>query len=124
MPIPPLNSNGLLPEGVHDCTIPEIERSFGWNDHRNQLLQRFKDCVSSEIRPKFPDPLYFDGSFVTDKDTPLDIDIVLELTSSPDARKWRGLQFMIGHQARLMTDYNVHFWINLPGRNNFCQFFQ
>ncbi len=31
---------------------------------------------------------------------------------------------MQNHQNRLMSQYSVHFWINLPGRNDFSEFFQ
>lgn len=124
MPIPDLNTHGLLPTGVHDCTIPEIETSFGWNSHRVGLLEGFKDFLTKEINGKFACPVYFDGSFVTDKDEPEDIDVVLELSSLPDAVKYQGLVFMQQHQSRLMKDYRVHFWINLPGSNDLCSFFQ
>ena len=124
MPIPQLEPTGLLPRGVHNCTIAEIEGSFGWNNHREELLNQFKNCLFAEIRPLFPDPLYFDGSFITDKEIPDDVDVVLDLVNSPDARKWQGLKFMRDHQTRLMQDYRVHFWVNLPSGNDFCRFFQ
>lgn len=124
MAIPGFDSHGLLPSGVHQCTLTEIEQALCWNPHRQTLIQKFKICLSKEIRPLFPDPLYFDGSFITDKDLPDDIDVVLELSNSPDARKWQGLMFMQTHQQRLMVDYRVHFWINLPGDNDFSHFFQ
>ena len=124
MPIPDLNSHGLLPSGVHDCSIPEIEAQFGWNGHRAGLLSDFKICFKNEIHVNFPYPLFFDGSFVTDKENPDDIDVVLDLCNVPDSTKYQGLMFMQQNQARLMSKYRVHFWINLPGNNDFCGFFQ
>ena len=83
MPIPSLSIHGLLPAGVYDCTVQEIEDTFGWNEHRKHLLDRFKDCLENKIRSRFPEePVYFDGSFVTDKEDPGDIDIVLEMQHS------------------------------------------
>lgn len=122
--IPSLDSHGLLPGGIHDCSVSDIERAFGWNPHRLDLLDKFKNCLIGEIRPKFSEPIYFDGSFVTDKEIPDDIDMVLELNNSPDATKWQGLVFLRDQQSRLMKDYRVHFWINLPGNSDFCHFFQ
>jgi len=124
LPIPKLNKNGLLPTGIHDCSIAEIEEVFCWNSHRLDLLGKFRSCFAREIRSQFLEPVYFDGSFVTDKDTPDDIDLVLELTRAPDAQKWQGLKFLRDHQKRLMADYRVHFWVNLPGADDFSHFFQ
>ena len=53
MPIPELNQNGLLPRGVHDCTLVEIADFFGVNAHRRQLCQNFVTCLEQEIRPVF-----------------------------------------------------------------------
>ncbi len=124
MPIPQLQDNGLLPSGVHECSFDDIALSFAWNQHRKQLFDSFLVFVKSELRPKFPDPIFFDGSFVTDKPSPDDTDVVLDLKDAPDERKWRGLQFMHEHQPRIKLLYGVHFWVNLPGANDFAAFFQ
>jgi hypothetical protein len=29
MPIPPLDEDGLLPEGIHECSLEEIRARFG-----------------------------------------------------------------------------------------------
>lgn len=124
MPIPNLDMHGLLPHGVHRCSLGEIGARFTWNQHRALLFSRFINFLSNELRPKFPDPFFFDGSFVTDKETPEDTDVVLDLCNAPDARKWQGFEYMRNHQSRIMTDYSVHFWVNLPGNNDFSSFFQ
>ena len=124
MPIPALNSHGLLPSGVHNCTLSEIVSCFGWNEHRKRLLGDFSKFLKNEIQTMFSEPLFFDGSFVTDKELPDDIDVVLDLCHAPDAMKWKGLDFMIKHQSRLKNLYNVDFWVNLPGNNDFSVFFQ
>ncbi len=126
MPVPALNSHGLLPPGVHDCLVGEIDSAFTWNPHRQDLFNKFVACLSHEIRPRFPDPLIFDGSYVTDKDLPDDIDVVLDLSAASKAHAYDGLIFMRTEQPRLMSDYRIHFWVNLPGlgHNDFCDFFQ
>ena len=123
MPIPALDLHGLLPQGTHDCTLQEIEDAFAWNDDRRLLLQKFRDCLAQEIRPRFTEPIYFDGSFVTDKEQPNDIDMALDLTASPDEQRLAGVDFMVGHQERLMADYSVHFFVDLPGGNRFQDYF-
>ena len=126
MPIPGLNQNGLLPRGVHDCTLDEIAGSFAENPHRKQLFQNLVACLKQEIRPVFVHPIFVDGSFVTDKDEPEDVDIVLDLKGASDEQKWQGLMFMTVRQHRFRQEYNVHFWINFdtPNSSDFTEYFQ
>ena len=126
MPIPELNQNGLLPRGVHDCTLAEIAGVFGANEHRRRLCQNLVACLEQEIRPLFAYPILVDGSFVTDKDEPEDIDIVLDLKEASDEQKWQGLTLMNKKQRQFLHKYNIHFWINFdaPGFSDFSTFFQ
>lgn len=126
MPIPELNQNGLLPTGVHDCTLAEIAGFFGANAHRKRLCQNLVACLEQDIRPLFSHPILVDGSFVTDKDEPEDIDIVLDLKEASDEQKWQGLTFMNKKQRQFLHEYNIHFWINfhVPGFPDFSTFFQ
>lgn len=76
---PALESNGLLPPGIHRCTGGEIKATFvdkfpgsttrpklidGWRLHRRALAE-----ISS------PRHQWVDGSFVTSKQDPADIDV-------------------------------------------------
>jgi hypothetical protein len=124
MPIPNFDLHGLLPQGIHDCTVSEIEERLTWNLLRTQLLSKFKDFLSNEIQPRFTDPVFFDGSYVTNKEYPQDIDVVLDLRQSSRAQQLDGLIYMQESQAYLMDQYSVHFWINLAGSNDFSAFFQ
>ena len=124
MPIPTLEPNGLLPTGIHDCSLADISQQFTWNDHRSGLFSRFLSFLNTELKPQFPYPIYFDGSFVTDKELPDDTDVVLDLSNATDEHKWHALMFMRTHQNRIMEVYRVHFWINFPGSNDFSAFFQ
>ena len=125
MPIPDLDEHGLLPPGIHDCSLAEMKAKFVWNDRRRQLMCSFVRFLRSEIDNVFDGPVCADGSFVTDKECPNDIDVVLELLDASDAQKWQGLVLMLEHQARIQHQYGgVHFWVNLPGRNDFAAFFQ
>ena len=84
------------------------------------------DCLDQEVRPQFVQPIFVNGSFVTDKDEPEDIDIVLDLRGAADDQKWRGLMFMNQNQQQFLHKYNVHFWINFdtPQSSDFSEFFQ
>ena len=125
MSIPKFDKHGLLPRGIHDCTLIEIGNLLARNSHRQNLFKNLTNCIYNEIRPLFYEPIYINGSFVTDKKYPDDIDVVLDLRDTSDRRKWKGLEFMANHQSRLLHKYRVDFWVNLPPiRNDFSAFFQ
>jgi hypothetical protein len=123
MPIPDFNQHGLLPVGLHDCTLDEIQAKMTWSDRRAYLFNRLTQCINVELAPRFSLNLYVDGSFVTDKEDPDDTDIVLDLVGQDNATCWLGLMFYTDHGPRLKAEYDVHFLINLPGNNDFVQFF-
>lgn len=124
MPIPKLDEHGLLPAGAHDCSLEEMTARFAWNDHRQRLMYAFARFLRSEIDDVFDFPVYADGSFVTDKEHPEDIDVVLELSDGSDAQKWRAFMYMHEHQDRIRHQYDVDFWVKLARFNDFIAFFQ
>ena len=87
MPIPNLNHHGLLPAGIHDCTIADIAAKLCWNDHRWRMLADFVTCLEIEIRPVVHEPIIVDGSFVTIEEYPKDIDIAIDLVNLTSSRR-------------------------------------
>ena len=88
VPIPPLDSNGYLPPGIRECTLPEIEAAFATSIHRGKLfdgLVRYADLLRSCGVLRF---LYVNGSFTTSKADPGDVDVVVEY---PPAAMFRPL---------------------------------
>ncbi len=80
--IPNLDGHGLLPPGVFECTLPEIEARYCWNEQRRMLWSDLQRFLSQEWRPLALDcPLLVDGSFVRGKPIPDDIDVVADLSS-------------------------------------------
>ncbi|NOT59232.1 MAG: hypothetical protein HOP19_03295 [Acidobacteria bacterium] len=82
MPIPNLNEDGLLPEGIHDCTLEEIGAQFGRfvvSERRVRLFTQLGELVAEEQRAGIAVAVMVDGSFVTDKPEPGDIDLVIVL---------------------------------------------
>ena len=124
MPIPAFDRYGLLPPGVHDCSLTEIASRFGTNRHRQRLISLFSDFHAAELRPQFEEPVYVDGSFVTDKEIPNDVDVTLDLSrTSEESTRVRGVLLML-RQRHLMERYSVHFWVSLSGYNDFTAFFK
>ena len=87
MPIPALNSDGCLPPGVFDCTLPELRGRFGKSlggDHRSRLFARLEELFQTMQRSGLFAALLVDGSFVTAKLAPNDIDLVALLLPGHD----------------------------------------
>ena len=87
MAIPPLNEQGWLPEGIHDCTIEEAAARFGGfqrSDRRPQLWARFVEFVREAQADGLINAIIVDGSFVTAEPLPHDIDLVLVLSAQQD----------------------------------------
>jgi len=77
MAIPAFNTDGFLPEGVHLATDAEVTFRFGTgNRRRNWLAMRVRRWteLARAVKAK---RLLIDGSFVTDKEEPNDVDAVV-----------------------------------------------
>jgi hypothetical protein len=82
LPIPELNDEGLLPPGLHLVTLEEVESRFGKEPQvRSTLYQRLVEFVGL-ARYVEAHRLFIGGSFVTTKQEPGDIDIVIWLGES------------------------------------------
>lgn len=87
MSIPPLNDRGLLPEGIHDCSLEELRTPFGsfqGNDRRPRLWAALSAFVTELKAAGVGAVLLIDGSFVTAKSTPEDVALILLLPASHD----------------------------------------
>lgn len=124
MPIPNLDAHGLLPAGVHNCTLMEIEAVFAGNVHRRRLYRGFASCFKDELRARFAAPILVDGSFVTSAEAPNDVDVVLDAMQASREDQRQCLRFWSSHRRRLMSEYRVDLWPNLPGGEDMAAFFQ
>src|SRR5688572_16803624 len=87
MAIPALTAEGYLPEGVHDCTLDELRGRFGQfqgSDARCRWFDRLQSFVRDAAATGFVNSIIVNGSFVTSKDIPNDIDLVLVLKRGHD----------------------------------------
>ncbi len=81
LPIPSLSQSGLLPPGDHECTLAEVEATFVYNVRRRNLWQQLLSYLNELRSFDRITAIYLDGSFVTDKAAPGDIDIVVKFES-------------------------------------------
>lgn len=89
MAIPALNTDGLLPEGIHSCGFDEIKARFGRfqdSDQRPQLFGRLEELMAELRKSSLIVALVVNGSFVTAKAAPNDVDVLIVLKSGHD---WR-----------------------------------
>ena len=74
---PAIDDGGYIPP-IQTCTEAEVVRWFGFNDHRRELVERIRNWISL-ARAVQARRLLLDGSFVTAKDEPGDVDAVVLL---------------------------------------------
>ena len=78
-PIPPFRPDGYLPEGVHVCSEADVIFRFGSSSRqRRRLALRLRRWIELG-RQVGARRLLVDGSFVTAKEEPQDIDTVILL---------------------------------------------
>ena len=87
MAIPEFNDHGWLPAGIHDCTLEEAGARFGAfqaSDRRPQLWAKFVEFLHEAKGCGLVEAVLMDGSFVTSKPDPNDIDLVLVVAAHHD----------------------------------------
>ena len=87
MAIPTLNQQGFLPEGIHDCTIEEAQARFGVfqaSDRRPQLWAKLREFLREAKACGIVEAVLLDGSFVSSKPAPNDIDLILVVPAAHD----------------------------------------
>jgi hypothetical protein len=124
MALPTLDGHGLLPAGIHPGNEADLRDRFCWNSHRQQLFIQLIAFLA-ELRKDFPtEQVYVDGSFVTDKEFPSDVDLVLDGSMTRRAQLWKAVGMMQLDQNNIKAKYGVDFWVDIPGGNSFTSFFQ
>lgn len=85
--LPPLDPEGFLPLGVHNVTLEEVRERFGQfqsSDRRPRLFEKLEEYVDVARRSGVVVRLIIDGSFVTAKADPEDIDLVAVVKADHD----------------------------------------
>ena len=124
--LPTFRKSGLLPQGIHHCKWEEFLSVFTLNEHRQQQSEGSRKGL--EVLHKHGcSVVYIDGSFVTTKPFPNDVDVAFD-NSSMD---WKG--FKRHHPEFFDTKigdiiqkekYSSHFFACNPFETYFIDFFQ
>jgi len=108
MPIPDFDDN-VLPEGVHDCTVAEVEARFGRfqrTDRRMRLTDKLKQYFEAARQSGIVKAVIVDGSYTTAKDDPEDVDLIAVLVDEFDsAQELRPYQRNVIDKAAVRRDY-------------------
>lgn len=113
-------NSGLLVPGEHKITIDEFEKMFVYNDRRKEIYGGFQKLIAifTEIKCSH---VYADGSFVTKKPYPSDIDVCWQMHQDIGQRmlqltKLKGICAQIFKQDR---DYiKEHFFADVFPAND------
>jgi hypothetical protein len=78
---------GLLPPGDHEATLSEIKERFCWN-YRRTVIYNGLEYVVGELTNQRVTIIWVDGSFVTSKERPRDVDVACEVPAGGDPATW------------------------------------
>jgi hypothetical protein len=117
MPIPHLTAGGELPPGIHSATLQEVEGVFGSNNNqRRSLMKGLKEAIAL-LKAGNVSKVFIDGSFVSDKDEPNDVDgcwsSIDVVASKLDPRFWDfadEVDFQ-NKRASLKQEFGIDFYI-------------
>ena len=73
--IPPFTGAGCLPVGVHIASREEFRARFLWNAYRDRLFETALPAFDL-LRAAGVRRIWIDGSFVTEKERPGDVDVL------------------------------------------------
>lgn len=132
--IPAFNDDGNLPEGVYDCTEASIEEAFvsrfPESTVRSELYSGFRSLRTLARNASTPATQWVDGSFVTTKQDPDDIDVLSfvdydTLTRLP-RDKYDEVFALLGAREETKKKFGCHTFLELccpPGHPHF-RFFE
>ena len=126
--IPQLNAVGELPPGVYETTLDEIETVFANTLKRKILFEGLKRALENLKTAKVY-RVFIDGSFVTEKAEPNDVDGCWEWHQDVDLNKLDPVFLNFAYQRQAMKEkYGVDFfianWVEATSGKTFLDFFQ
>jgi hypothetical protein len=92
--IPEFNKDGVLPAGIHLTNLIEFKERFVYNYKREAIYNGFLKLVE-DLKKMGSPALYVDGSFITKKQLPNDVDVCWERIPGDDFLRFVKLNFPI-----------------------------
>lgn len=135
--IPDFDEYGYLPQGIYNCDIEQIKLRFCNNDHRARQFEMLESYISRLAVFGANFACYLDGSFISDKEDPKDIDLVLEFPAKGSLEyqkivsvpKWSEEKWLIFKPWQVKAEFGLHFFHWMPimqvgGENDHISNFQ
>jgi hypothetical protein len=113
--IPDLNELGYLPPGVHVASLDEVIARFGVGNEQRQAQGESLRWLLPVCRQAGISRMLINGSFVTARDEPMDVDIALlqgpayAAMSDSAAEIRQGLPFL---DIKVVNEHDYSFFIN------------
>lgn len=112
MTLPPLERAGgayeYLPAGDHEAALDEVEHQFGCSTFRRRELMTSLREVVDKLRGLGVTTIWIDGSFVSSKQRPGDVDVIYAKPIGADTATW-GL-LAPSRRDEVRKYYRCHLW--------------
>lgn len=126
MPIPPLSPQGFLPPGIHDASLDEVETRFGRfksNERRIELFSKLRQYVAELSTWGHIKEVLLDGSFVSSKECPDDIDMIVVYKEDFDiAAEVAPSEYNCLKSSRVRSMYGFDVFVAFPGDATYQKF--
>lgn len=104
--------------------MEEAAAALCTTDRRTAIWVGLEAFVAWSAQYAQPATLYVDGSYVTDKPTPGDVDVVVDVSGCTAEGQQEWLQAWADHRANIKLEYHVDFYPVVGVGNDFVAFFQ
>jgi hypothetical protein len=126
MSIPELDDHGVLPPGVHDCSLDELRDRFGrfeGSGRRPELCDKLAAfCEEARGTPLVVE-LIIDGSFVTSKAEPNDIDLIVVLPADhPHGEELKPFEYNLLSRRRARRSFGFDVLVARAASTEYHQF--
>ena len=126
MPIPSLTEAGVLPHGIHTCSLDEVRARFGCfqtSDQRPHLMQKLEAFLVEVRASGLVRAVLINGSFVTSKPKPNDVDLVLVVAAGHDFHADLGpSQYVVVDSRRVRRVYGLDVLVAEESSADFAAF--
>ena len=126
MPIPDLDDAGFLPPGAHGCALDEVRRRFGefqTTDRRPKLFDKLQALVREAWSTGLVAEIIIDGSFVTAKPDPNDIDLILVLNAGHDfSAELRPFEYNVLSTRQARKIYGFDLLVAIHGSSVYAEY--
>jgi len=110
MPLPQLNKNGEMPPGEHLATLEEVSAIFGKSNTQRENLMSGLKAGAANLTAAGVNRIWINGSFITAKVEPNDIDGCWEYSSDVVLEKLDAV-FLAESRKPMKVKYGLEFFV-------------